>query len=178
MTDLISDFVWSGLWLPLVVAAAPLAVVGLWLRVRGRAALGDARAAVAAKRPLRELTPGRATVVGAWSPCAGGALVVDDEGRAAKVLVDPAPAIAPGTPVLVIGDATHEEAAPRAALGYRDGGRVWVVTAAGPGALITTDVTHLDGALRRARRRARAGAALFASGVATAAFGVLVAVAS
>jgi hypothetical protein len=178
VTDLLSDFVWSGLWLPLVVAAAPLGAIGLWLRVRGRAALGDAREAIAAKRALRDLTPGRVTLVGGWSPCAGGALLTDDEGRAAKVLVEPAPAITPGTPVLVVGDATHEEAAPRAVRGYRDGGRVWVVTASGPGALITTDVAHLDGALRRARRRARAGAALFASAVAAAAFGVLVAVAA
>jgi hypothetical protein len=178
VTDFVSDFVWSGLWLPFVVVFAPLAVVGLWLRLRGRAAVGEAREAIAARGPLREVTPGRVAFTGAWTPYAGGVLVVDDDGRAAKVLVEPAPSIAPGTPVLVVGDATHEEAAPRAALGYRDGGRVWIVTAAGPGAVITTDVGHLDVVLRRARRHANAGAALFASGIAAAAFGILVAVAS
>jgi len=170
METLLNEFGGSAVW-PVVLGALPLMALGLWVRRSGRRRLGLAMEARAAERSLRDVRAGLVAVRGRFARACDGRATVED--GAARVYVEGAPSLSEGTPVVVVGCATHQQADVHA--GYRDGGAAWVIDARGDGNGVSARPDALAHAVRRGRLRATCGAALFALGIAVAAASALVA---
>ena len=159
---------WLGptLWIPALLAAVPLATLGILLRRSGKSRAAMWTEAEAARRDLRNLQAGMVTVCGRWRPDGSQSGFVDGEGGSVRVIKTGTASLVAGQPVVVHGVATHDEGD---ASGYREAGRVWVVDASQ--GFASSDPAILGRRRRSARLRASLGVALFAAGVATAVLG-------
>lgn len=159
---------WLGptLWIPALLAAVPLATLGILLRRSGKHRAAMWTEAEAARRDLRNLQAGMVTVCGRWRPFDSESGFVDGEGGSVRVVKASISSLVAGQPVVVHGVATHDEGD---ASGYREAGRVWVVDASY--GFVSNDPAVLGRRRRAARIRASLGVALFAVGVATAVLG-------
>ena len=176
MEGLLNAFGWAA-WGPVLVVAAPLAVVGLMVRAAARRRAEAIRMTRAARRRVADVSAGMVTIEGTWRAVRSGAdgLVEDDAGAAVLVTRDEEAAhIDDGARVLVVGCAGGLGDDPRGS-GYRGDARLPRVVACGLGHFVSTDATLLDREERAARLRATVGAALFAAAVALAASSALVA---
>jgi hypothetical protein len=170
MDALLNELGGAAVW-PVLLAALPLVAVGLWIRRGGRRKLRLALEARAAERSLRDVRAGLVAVRGRWKLAPDGRATVEDE--RARAYVEGAPRIDEGTPVVVVGCATHRQADVQA--GYRDGASAWVIDARGEGSGVSARTDALGHAVRLGRARAAVGAALFAVGIALAVASSLVA---
>lgn len=175
MEGLLNLFGWAA-WGPVLVLAAPLAVVGLMVRASARRRVEDLALAQASRRRVADVSDGLVTVEGWWRALrGGGGLVEDDAGAAVLVTreegVEP---IADGTRVLVVGCAGGEGDDPRGS-GYRGHARLPRIVACGLGHFVSTEPSLLELQTRAARLHATVGASLFAAAVALAAAATLVA---
>lgn len=157
-------------WAPVLMLALPAAVAGLMVRAVARRRSESLAMAVAARRRVGDVRAGLVAIEGTWrAPRGGGGggdgLVEDASGAAVLVTREEgADAIADGAPVLVIGCAGAEGDDPRGS-GYRGHARLPRVIVGGVGHLVSTDRGLLERELAGAKRRATAGAALFAAAV-------------
>ena len=176
MEGLLNAFGWAA-WEPVLVLAVPVAIVGLMVRASARQRAEAIAMTLAARRRVADVRAGLVTVEGTWRTPRGDGdgLVEDDAGAALLVTRDQgAEPIADGTRVLVVGCAGAEGDDPRGS-GYRGHARLPRVVACGVGHFVSTNPTVLEREACGARRRATAGAALFAAAVALAAMAAMVA---
>jgi hypothetical protein len=157
-----------------LVLAAPLGAIGWWLRRGGRRGLERLQRIEGARARIGDIRAGAVTLVGKWSATgAGRGLLQDADGRAVVVEHDGA-APESAEAFLVSGTAVGEVDDPRA-VDFRTRARLWRIETRTCG--FYGDEKQLLGAAHRAARRGSGlGAALFASAVALAMAGVVVAV--
>ena len=176
MEGLLNAFGWAACG-PVLVLALPAAVVGLMVRAAARRRVEALALTTAARRRVADVRAGLVTVEGTWRAPRGGGDGLVEEPSGAAILVtrdEGAEAIADGVSVVVVGCAGGEGDDPRGS-GYRGHARLPRVVACGVGHFVSTDPTVLAREERGARRRATAGAALFAAAVALAAMAAMVA---
>lgn len=154
--------------LTVALLALPMALVGGWLRGRGRRERTRWELCGAAETPLRAISPGRVTVVGTWRNLGPGRGVVE-EGEECVVVErqDDSAAPSDGTRALVAGYATRQVDNPQGG-SYRGKNRVWVIEGDGLSdpVLVSGDPAHPSRALRAARMRSLIGAAMLGVSVA------------
>jgi hypothetical protein len=175
MEGLLNMFGWQA-WGPVLLLAAPLAVVGLMVRASARRRVEELALTEAARRRVGDVTSGIVTVEGTWRVVRGSDGLVEDDAGAAVLVTreDGAEAIADGARVLVVGCAGGEGDDPRGS-GYRGHARLPRVVAGGLGHFVSTEPTLLERETRAARLRATVGASLFAAAIALAAAATMVA---
>jgi hypothetical protein len=150
----------------LFVIGCGLALAGLQTRASGRRQAELVVRACAARRRVRDVTPGPCTVEGVWRRLDDDRGLVEDESGAAVLVAckESAPPLDEQARVLVVGVAGGETDDPRGG-GYRSTARVPRLAVFGEGHFVTDDLGLLDGLAARARRAALVGGASVAAGV-------------